>query len=164
MNLQPVSGEANACDADIARTSWKQSPESRRNDARQKRSANVYFAASHGSVEVWHLTGNTPRQPVDPHAGEKVALWFATTPVTPGLDLYIVIENNRADDLDEMPRVVKATWKHDNNGSSYWRGDIGPFEQGDTVAYFTVGNRDGRETICGHDHWFRVRPAYQEAA
>jgi hypothetical protein len=128
-------------------------------EAQQNGYANAYFAASHGTVEVRHLTGNTPRQPIAPHAGEKVTLCFATCPALPELDLYVVIENDRADDLDEMPRVVKATWKHNSDGSSYWQCEIGPFEEGDTVAYFTVGNRGGHETICGQQHWFRVLPA-----
>ncbi len=117
------------------------------------------FAGPHRGVEIWHLTHNTPRQPGTPCPGEAVSLWFGVSPAQPYMQMCVVVENDRADGLDEMPQVIKATHELDKEGLSYWQCQIGPFAEGDTVAYFAVGHWGGREIICGMQHWFRVRSA-----
>jgi hypothetical protein len=118
------------------------------------------FGSPRRGVEIWHLTGTTPRRPAVPRSGEKVSLWFRVSPMRPDLHLCLVVENFRADGLDEMPGVVKATHFENRNACGYWRCHIGPFREGDTVAYFVTGHWGGREIICGKQHWFRVRRAY----
>jgi hypothetical protein len=124
------------------------------------RAPEALFAGPHQGVEIWHLTGNTPRQPDTPVAGEPVTLRFGVSAMQPHMQLCVVVENDRADALDAMPQIIKATRRLDSNGSSYWQCQIGPFEECDTVAYFAVGNWGGREIICGKQHWFRVCPPW----
>lgn len=117
---------------------------------------NQYLTDKYPLAQLWHFTGNTPRKPAQPRAGENVTLWFGTSPIQPSVEVFVVVETDRADDLDEPPRVVKAIRDHDRDNNSYWRCEIEPANAGDTVAYFAVACHEGRELVCGKQHWFLV--------
>lgn len=104
------------------------------------------------------MTDNTPRSPVTPRAGRTVTLWFGSSPVMPGLDLFVVVENAGAPDGEELPRIEKAVLDHHENDNSYWRCLIGPFAADQTIAYFPVANWRNDEVVCGKQYGFQVLP------
>jgi hypothetical protein len=125
-------------------------------DAQHENLMNAHTQDGLAQVKLWHLTQNTPRTPAEPRAGETVTLWFGTSPVLPGLDVFVVLEKAGADRLEELPLVERAVLDHSKEGHSFWRCEVGPFPAGRTIAYFAVGNWWNRELACGEQHWFRV--------
>ena len=111
--------------------------------------------------EVWDVTVNTPRMLAAPQPGEEVTLRFATWPVLPGLELFVVLE--RAGSDQKLPQVEKAVLDCHNNGISHWRCEVGPFGAGDSIVYFAAGNWGNHRVVGGEQYHFTVLPAVREA-
>ena len=107
-------------------------------------------------MHLWHLAPDTPRTPHRVSAGDWVTLEFGTWPISPGQEVWITLRVERAGGGGEE-RLVGATWHRNAGANSYWKVEVGPFDDGDVVRYAAHGHGpDG--LVRGPSASFRVGP------
>ena len=89
-------------------------------------------------MELWHMTPDTPRDPRRVRPRERVALGIGTWPIEPGQSVWVTYRVERADGTRDAQRV-DAMWRRNAGTNSYWRAELGPFDQGDHVTYVVHG-------------------------
>ena len=107
-------------------------------------------------MHLWHLSAETPRAPRRVAPGERVSLDVGTWPIEPGQSVCVAVHVEHASGHAEHTRVC-AHWQRNEGVNSYWRAEIGPFEDGDLVLY-TLGARTLGGDVTGPAAAFRVGP------
>lgn len=104
----------------------------------------------------WHLTPDTLRSPRHPSRGEKVHLQIGTYPIEPGQSIWVEYQVERPDGLLRQERT-EAAWQFNRGNNSYWSAQIGPFDEGNRIAYRIMGSVS-REEIKGPTFELTVGP------
>lgn len=107
-------------------------------------------------MELWHLTDDTPRRPDKPSPSQSIELWIGTWPVEPGQSVWVDLQTKNAKGVLKEKRVA-AVWQHNEGTNSYWRADLGPFVDGDTVTYEVCGRSASGEAKTSKNS-FKVGP------
>jgi len=105
---------------------------------------------------VWHLTPDAPRSPHRVSPGEQVTLYIGTWPTEPGQAVWVTYRVAHSDRTSEAGQV-EALWQRNEGVNSYWRAEIGPFAEGDRVAY-TVHGRSPAGDVTRPTAEFQVGP------
>lgn len=93
-------------------------------------------------MNIWHLTTDAPRLPDRVSLDERVVLHFGTWPIELGQEVEVVYWVEHIDRTTRRGQV-DAVWRYNDRGNSYWQAEIGPFIQGDHVAYAAYGRSPG---------------------
>lgn len=107
-------------------------------------------------MNVWHLTGDSPRIPHRVAPGETVKLMIGTWPIEPGQAVWIVYHVEGAD-AEPLQCKAEASWHRNRGPNSEWVAEIGPFPIGSEITY-QVRGRSGGEEYVGPETRFRVSP------
>jgi hypothetical protein len=124
-------------------------------------------------VEVWHLASDTPRLPRHPSADEFVRLRVGTWPIEPGQSVRAEARVRHSDGTEDRIQA-EAMWSDNRGNNSYWAIALGPFRDGDEVAYAVrgaalAGNASGGDfsfRVGSKIHlallWHQHQPLYKE--
>ena len=107
-------------------------------------------------MNVWHLTPDAVRDPHRISAGQEVHLWIGTWPIEPDQTVAVICETERVSGEKETRHAV-VEWRFNRGPNSYWETSIGPFMDGDRVAY-TVRGRSTEGDVELSPHGFEVGP------
>lgn len=107
-------------------------------------------------MKLWHLTPDTPRSPFRVSPGERVTIHVGTWPIETEQSVEIVYVVEHTDRTSES-HIVDTAWQTNANGNSYWRAEIGPFDEGDLVNYYAQGHAPGSGAVTDAAS-FRVGP------
>jgi alpha-amylase/alpha-mannosidase (GH57 family) len=93
-------------------------------------------------MQVWHLTPDAGRDPHRVTPGIPVRLRIGTWPVEPGQQVHVefrVVSWGGVATTGHVP----ARWVENRGGNSYWQAGLGPFRDGDRIAYRIAGSVGG---------------------
>jgi alpha-amylase/alpha-mannosidase (GH57 family) len=107
------------------------------------------------AMRLWHLAEDTPRTPHRVSAGDWVTLEFGTWPIEPGQEVWVTLRVERTGGGEEQ--LVGAAWRRNAGANSYWKVEVGPFNDGDVVRY-AVHGRGPDGLVRGPSAAFRVGP------
>lgn len=90
-------------------------------------------------MEYWHGSEETPRLPANPSAREGVGVVAGTWPIQADQYLWLEYHVRHKDGSEESGRA-DFVWERNEAQNSYWRAEIGPFEDADEVEYSISGD------------------------
>ena len=99
-------------------------------------------------MELWHLTPDSPRAPLQPRAGDWVVLHIGTWPIEPGQAVWIRTVVEGPDGTISHGRI-DAIWSHNSATNSSWRAALGPYPVGTRLSYTIYGSSSATQTIAG---------------
>jgi alpha-amylase/alpha-mannosidase (GH57 family) len=108
-------------------------------------------------MQIWHLTPDAGREPRRVSAGQVVRLRIGTWPVEPDQSVMVHYQVEHRDGPAEERRL-DAAWQSNRDGNSYWEAQLGPFADGDRIAYTVRGYSPAGEA-AGPSASFLVGPA-----
>lgn len=98
-----------------------------------------------------YATQPTERAPRDPMSGDAVWLHATTWPVSPGQTAWVTWSINGVAQTDKG-----FDWDYNSGNNTYWKLNLGSFEQGDIVSYTIHANVDGSNAMSTKTFTFRT--------
>jgi alpha-amylase/alpha-mannosidase (GH57 family) len=89
-------------------------------------------------MEIWHDTVDAPRRPRRVSPGETVDVTVGTWPIGAEQSVSVRWEVMAADGA-RREGATPAAWHHNDTVNSSWTAPLGPFAEGDEVAYTVQG-------------------------
>ncbi len=112
------------------------------------------------SVNLWHLTADTPRTARGAPAARIDELEIGTSPVEPGQSVRVEFRATSA--AGATGGSMSAAWRENRGARSYWTADLGPLGAGERIEYWLVGTSPAGEVRAG-PFAYRNQPALQLA-
>lgn len=107
-------------------------------------------------MNLWHLTPDADRDPRRVTPGIPVRLSIGTWPLEPGQQVAVDYSVASAGG-ETTSGTVRASWMANRGENSYWSATLGPFADGDRVAYWITLSSRG-ERVVSDRVAFTVQP------
>ena len=108
-------------------------------------------------MNIWHDTDDAPRTPRRVSPGQPMQLTIGTWPIGPGQSVWVTWHAIGADG-GRTEGTTAADWQRNTEVNSYWMASLGPFADGDRVAYIVHGS-SAEGAVQTRSVAVRVRPA-----
>lgn len=107
------------------------------------------------SLQVWHMTEDSPRRPRRVAPGDAVEVCVGTRPVGPSQRVSLEVRELTARGTIETR--AEGRWERNEEDHSYWSAQVGPFARGARVEYTVRLEGPEGTATCG-PYAFRVGP------